>query len=68
MFYRKNFFLLQDIDLLIENNEKSDLLSESLIVQQLVGQFEEVFLKCFQMRWSHNSAIIEKIKNPKEVN
>jgi hypothetical protein len=68
LFYRKNFFLLQDIDLLIENNEKSDLLSESLIVQQLVGQFEEVFLTCVQMRWSHNSAIIEKIKNPKEVN
>jgi len=68
LFYRTNFSIIQDIDLLIENKEKSELLSESEIVHQLGGQFEEAFLKCFQIPWRHNITIIEKIKNPKEVN
>lgn len=79
LFYRANFSIIQDSDLLIENKEKSELLSESEIVHQLGGQlqnelvhqlggqFEEVFLKCFQIPWRHNITIIEKIKNPKEA-
>jgi len=80
LFYRTNFSIIQDIDFLIENKGKSDLPSESEIVHQLGGQlqnelvhqlggqFEEAFLKCFQIPWRHNITIIEKIKNPKEVN
>jgi hypothetical protein len=68
LFFRTNFLVIQDIDSVIENKAKSDLLSGSEIVHRFSRQYEEAFLKCFQISWRHNSTIIEKIKNPKEVN
>jgi hypothetical protein len=67
LFFRTNFLVIQDIDSVIENKAKSDLLSESEIVHQLGRQYEGAFLKCFQISWRHNSTIIEKIKNLKEA-
>jgi hypothetical protein len=61
----KTFFEFYNSQLIWEQTVPK---SKNTIVQQVGGQFEEVFLKCFQIAWRQNITIIEKIKNPKEVN
>lgn len=57
-FSRSNIFAIKKIYLFYREFE---------IVHQVGGQLDKNFLKCFQIPWRHNIAIIEKIKNPKEA-